>query len=187
MSIPGTGFYSLQDAPLDLFYTGLTRNATFASRTAINQDIFVGAVVCADPDNWDSAGVANVARPAAGVYNGQQVTIPQTAILFTRKYVITKVPKDSKRGGWVQGVLRAGRIPVATNSSLTMGDRIMVQDSSFFTIKSTVFPAGTANSMAGFQSLMQNCGMALHTKDTSGGSPTAATNWTWCEFNGHTF
>lgn len=92
--------------PRFVYYTGCTSNAAAGSRTIINSDIVVGAVVCYD----SVTGTSGTPIGPSGLFPGDRyeryagfdVTQPQTAILETFAGVVWRVPSGSVRGGLIE-------------------------------------------------------------------------------------
>lgn len=94
------------------YYTGKNIHATSGSRTANTTDLLKGDVLAMDPHGQDTALGNDLANPTAG-------------FLDMPLWVVTQVPNDSKRGGYVTCVPLAschdGIAGVHTKATQTAG------------------------------------------------------------------
>lgn len=96
----------------EYYYTGKNIAATNGGRTANTTDLLVGDVLAIDPFGYDKGRGFDAANPTA-------TWISQPLI------VVTRVPKNSRRGGPISGVpLRQGcvdAIAVSTKANMVAG------------------------------------------------------------------
>ncbi len=105
----GNPYAGGQQAPMRVYWTAKTINATAGSRSAINDNIQVNDVVVMDPYGQDETLPDGSVGPIC-------VTQPQTSFLRGRKYVVTAVPdavndipdtvnaSTQRRGGFISVV-----------------------------------------------------------------------------------
>lgn len=105
---------------VEVFYTGLTQNATKGSRTAIATDLAVGSVLMETAEGFDR-GVGN------------DYTRPFTAGITAKRpiIIITEVPPGSKRGGVVRGVKKGIARVLTTDASVLVNDGFVPIDGVF--------------------------------------------------------
>lgn len=94
------------------YYTGKNIHATSGSRTANTTDLQKGDVLAMDPHGQDTGLGTDLANPTAG-------------FLDQPLWVVTQVPNDSKRGGYITAVPLAacheGISPVYMKANTTAG------------------------------------------------------------------
>ena len=120
---------------ITVYYTAKTVNATAASRSAIDDDLEVGFVVCMDPYGHD------------GETDEINVTQPATAILACRKYVVVAVDdavneivsSTQRKGGRIKVCARADYIQASCSggTDIVICDRLTVADGSFTLVQNT--------------------------------------------------
>jgi hypothetical protein len=127
--VPGI---SVPEKRITVHYTGFTSNAAANSRTAINEDVTVGSIVCWDPVNGTS-GTPNTNDISLRLPTGM-VTRPQTSLLALCAGVVTSVPATSKRGGLIEIAPLGsyiGEVRATKGSAVAVGDFFGPQDGSF--------------------------------------------------------
>jgi hypothetical protein len=98
------------ETPIPLFYTGKNIATTSGGRTANTVPLREGDVLVLDPFGFDSG-------------RGTDVAVATTGYLAQKPFVVTNVPKDSRFGGWIEGVPSAHNVRayVAAGSNVTAG------------------------------------------------------------------
>lgn len=127
------------DATMWVYYTAKNINATKGSRTAINADLQVGAVLIQDPYQHDGA-------EGTGGWTPINATRPQTSWLQQEKYVVVSVPPSvneipdasaptQRRGGLVlvARLRDCSRIEALVDGTtdVLVGDKLEVTNGSF--------------------------------------------------------
>jgi hypothetical protein len=105
---------------VEVFYTGLTQNATKGSRTAIATDLVVGSVLMETNEGFDRGAGNDYTRPFSAGITAKRPII-----------VVTEVPPGSKRGGVVRGVKNGVCRVLTTDASVLVNDGILPIDGSF--------------------------------------------------------
>lgn len=105
---------------VEVYYTGLTQNATKGSRTAITTDLVPGMVLMETAEGFDRGAGNDYTRPfAAGITAKRPIII------------ITEVPPNSKRGGVVRGIKKGIARVQTTDNSVAVNDGFVPIDGAF--------------------------------------------------------
>lgn len=105
---------------VEVFYTGLTQNATKGSRTAIATDLAPGMVLMETAEGFDRGAGNDYTRPFSAGITAKRPII-----------VITEVPPGSKRGGIVRGVKKGVCRVLTADASVAVNDGIVPIDGAF--------------------------------------------------------
>jgi hypothetical protein len=105
---------------VEVFYTGVTQNATKGSRAAIATDLTPGMVLMETAEGFDRGAGNDYTRPFAAGITAKRPII-----------VITEVPPNSRRGGVVRGVKKGVCRVLTADASVAVNDGIVPIDGAF--------------------------------------------------------